>query len=365
MKSLIRYRDHRSKHNALIHWVLFVFDLVVLGIFIPTFYEAELLTTDPIMVVIVGGIIFSFCIMPHILLKVLQKPKWSDIDSNARTIRLVENNKTIKTIPFDRIQFLSFSEYSYTVKSKNGSRTVTVYTVLGQLEGESFPIAESTNYPEVRLFGESIAKQLKTSIKQESGELVPYTDLDLPIHKRKVPKEILESEIIFSPNSQLLIENTGGISLLKSNYSPKIYTIISIAVSLALTLIIHFVFGSLVDLSLDSWESIPPNTEQIVFFILSLMIGFSPLIYVSWNQRKRKEIQISKDTLFFNGKAYPFQDYEEILLKNNTLYLVNDQFAKTYSLHFFCELSDMGLVRNWILKEIAKQSGGNEDLGRF
>lgn len=154
----------------------------------------------------------------------------------------METNKQVKTIPWDSLQFLTYSEYTYTVKTKNGSKTITVYTVLGQWNGETIPLAESTIFPELRLIGERIAKFLKVSIKNESGVLIPYTELDLPIHKRKIPKEVWESEITFSPSSQISIEKIGQDNLLKSNYNPKLYTLVAASVSFAFTLMILFFY---------------------------------------------------------------------------------------------------------------------------
>ncbi|EOQ98080.1 hypothetical protein LEP1GSC195_1240 [Leptospira wolbachii serovar Codice str. CDC] len=340
-------------------------DIVVLGILIPTLYSSEIFNTDPLILVVVCGMGFFFFLMPHFLLKVLQKPKWTEIDSINRSIRLMETNKQVKTIPWDSLQFLTYSEYTYTVKTKNGSKTITVYTVLGQWNGETIPLAESTIFPELRLIGERIAKFLKVSIKNESGVLIPYTELDLPIHKRKIPKEVWESEITFSPSSQISIEKIGQDNLLKSNYNPKLYTLVAASVSFAFTLMIHFFIGSAFDLSVTSWETFPPNTYQVTFFILSFGFGFLPLAYVWWNKKRKKEIKISNDVMYWNGKLYPFANWEEILLKQNTLYLVNDHSTETYSLHFFCEPSDSIQVLNWIQKEIGKLSGGNEEFGRF
>ncbi|WP_232420762.1 hypothetical protein [Leptospira vanthielii] len=365
MESTLRFRDHRSKNNTTIHWILVAMDIVVLGILVPTFYGSGIFNEDPVTLVVVGGMVFSFFLMPHILLKLLQKPKWTEIDSITRSIRLIEANKQVRTISWDSLQFLTYSEYTYTVKTKNGSKTITVFTVLGAADGDTIALAESTNFPELRLIGEKIAKFLKFSIKDESGVLIPYTELDLPIHKRKIPKEVWDSEITFSPSSQLSIEKVGQDNLLKSNYNPKLYTVVAVSVSFAFTLMIHFSIGSAFDLSVTAWETFPPNTYQMTFFILSFGFGFLPLAYVWWNKTKKKEIQISEDVMYWNGKAYPFANWEEILLKQNTLYLVNDHSTETYPLHFFCETSDSIQVRNWIQKEIGKKSGTSEEFGRF
>lgn len=365
MESTLRFRDHRSKNNATIHWILIALDVVVLGILIPTFYSADLFDGDPVTVVVLAAMFLFFVPMPHIFLRMMQKPKWTELDLQTRSIRLVENNKTIKSVSWDSLQYLSYSEYRYTVKTKNGSKTITVFTVIGHFDGETISLAESTNFPELRLIGERIAKFVKVSIQNDSGVLTPYTELDLPIHKRKIPKEIWESEITFSPSSELSIEKIGQDILLKSNYNPKFYTFVAVSVSFAFTLMIHFFIGTAFDLSVISWETFPPNPYQLLFLAVSLGLGFSPLAYVLWNKNKKKEIQISQDAMYWNGSAYPFADWEEILLKQNTLYLVNDHSTKTYSLHFFCESSDSSQIRNWIQKEIGKQSGGSEDLGRF
>lgn len=340
-------------------------DLVVLGILVPTFYSSELFDEDPAIVSLVAGMAFFFILMPHILLRVLQKPTWTELDSISRSIRLLDANKTVRTISWESLQSLSYSEYSYTVKTKNGSRTITVFTVLGHLDGETIKLAESTNFSELRLIGETIAKFLKLAMRNESGELVPYHDLDLPLHKRMIPNGILESDVSFNPNSQLSIEKREKDSVLISNYKPKIYTIVAFSVSIALTLMIHFFFGSAFEISVTSWETFPPDIYQLVFLIISIVLGFLPLSYVWWNGKRKKEIRISKDAIYLNEKVYPFDDWEEILLKNNSLYIVNDHTSKTYPLHFFCETGDMNQVRIWVQKEIWKQSGGNEELGRF
>lgn len=365
MEPTLRFRDHRSKNNRTIHWFLLGIDLLVLSILLPTFYSSDIFDGDPVTLIVIAGMAFIFFLMPHIFLKVMQKPKWTEVDPITKSIRFMENSKLLQSIPWTSLQFLTYSEYSYTVKTKNGSKTITVFTVIAHQEKEKFSIAESTNYPELRLIGERIAKLIKLSIREESGILIPYTDLDLPIHKRKIPKEIWDSEITFSPSSQLSVEKIGKESLLKSNYKPKLYLLIAVSVSFAFTLMIHFFIGSAFELSIVFWETFPPATFQLIFLVISIGLGFIPLAYVWWNQIKKKEIRISNDTLNWNGKAYPFVEWEEILLKQNSLYLVNDHSTKTFPLHFFCETSDFVPVRNWIQKEIGIQTGGSDELGRF
>ncbi|MCW7471244.1 hypothetical protein [Leptospira kanakyensis] len=360
-----RYTDHKSKNSKLIHWILFAVNLVTLVVLIPTFFGTGVFEEDPFLVGFFLVIFIAFFISPHIFLYLFQKPKWTEFDPETRIIYLREKKVTLRTIPFDQVQFLSFSEYTYTVKTKNGSRTVTVFTVLGHLDEGTVPFAESTNFPEVRLFGESIAKILKTSLQNESKELIPYTELDLPIHKRKVPKEILDSEITFLSDSTLIEEKTNQESKLFSKYNPKIFVFVSFTVSITLTLIFHFVIGSAFEFSIETWESFPPTMIQMIFLILSFVIGFLPLTYVWWNYKKRKEIRITKDIFYWNQTEYRFQDWEEILLKEHTLYIINDTKTKSHSLFFFCLPSDYLKVRNWIIKEIFLLSGGNADLSRF
>ncbi|TGL19822.1 hypothetical protein EHQ47_15255 [Leptospira bourretii] len=345
--------------------MLFGFDLVALAILIPILYTSGLLEEDPLVLVFALGMIVVFFISPHLLLYIFQKQKWTEFDSDLRVVHLIENKRIIRTIPFDQIQYIYISEYTYTLKTKNGSRTITVFTVLGHLEGESVQLSESTNYPEIRQFSESIAKLLKTSIQTKTNELIPYTELDLPIHKRKRPKEILESEISFDPNSYISVQRTSTESLLKSNYRPKIFIFVGITVSFALILMIHFAIGSAFELSVEFWQTFPPNKIQIGFLIISLLLGFMPILSVWWNYKKRKEIRITKDTIFWNEIAYPFQNWEEILFKENTLYIVNDRETKTHSLFFFCQPSDCLSVYNWILKEIVFRSGESVDFSRF
>lgn len=360
-----RYLDHRSKNTKLAHRILLVFDLLAIAVLIPVLYGSGFLAEDPLVFVFAVGMMVIFFVSPHFLLFIFLKPKWSDFDTNLRVIQLGEKNKILRTIPFDSIKFISLSEYTYTVNTKNGSRTITVFTVLGHLDGESVHLAESTNYPEIRLMSESIAKILKTSIQNETNELIPYTELDLPIHKRKRPKEILEPEITFDTHSQVSIQRTNSESLLKSKYQPKIFVFVGTTLSFALTLIIHFVFGSVFELSVDSWQTFPPTIVQLGFLIVSLLLGFFPITYVWWNYKKRKEIRITKDTFFWNDKAYRFQDWEEILLKENILYIVNDSKTEKYSLFFFCQPGDYLAVHHWIIKEIVFWSGDSADFSRF
>lgn len=360
-----RYLDHRSKNTKLAHRILYCFDLLALAVLIPVLYVSGLLEEDPLVLVFALGMMVIFFVSPHLLLYIFLKPKWSDFDTNKCLVQLGENKQILRTIPFDSIKFISLSEYTYTVNTKNGSRTITVFTVLGHLDGESLPLAESTNYPEIRIISETIAKLLQTSIQNESKEMISYTDLDLPIHKRKRPKEILESEFTFDPYSKISAQKTNSESLLKSKYQPKIFVFVGISVSFALTLIIHFVLGSALELSIDSWQTFPPNNIQLGLLIVSLFFGFFPITYVWWNYKKRKEIRITKDTIFWNDKTYRFQEWEEILLKENVLYIVNDSETKKHSLFFFCTPGDYSTVYHWILKEIVFWSGESADFSRF
>lgn len=360
-----RYLDHRSKNTRLAHLILLGFDVLAITVLIPVLYFSGLIAEDPLVLVFARGMMVIFFVSPHFLLYIFLKPKWSDFDTNSCVVHLGEKKQILRTIPFDSIKFISLSEYTYTVNTKNGSRTITVFTVLGHLDTESVPLAESTNYPEIRLMSETIAKLIKTSIENESKEMIPYTDLDLPIHKRKRPKEILESEITFDPYSHISVQRTNSESLLKSKYQPKIFVFVGIAVSFALTLIIHFVLGSAFELSVDAWQTFPPTIVQLSFLIVSLLLGFFPITYIWWNYKKRKEIRITKDKFYWNDKEYRFQDWEEILLKENILYIVNDSETKKHSLFFFCRPGDYSAVHHWMLKEIVFWSGDSEDFSRF
>ncbi|MBL0955217.1 MAG: hypothetical protein IBJ01_10665 [Leptospira sp.] len=365
MEKELRWYDHKSTNLKLVRVILVVselFTFIVIGV---VFSMTEFEETDFLSFGIVGIFMILFFALPHFLLAITTKPKETVFDLTTKTIHWFERKKEVKTLPFQSINSISYSEYSYTVKTKNGSRTVTVYTVLGNVGLEKIQLIEGTNYSKLRFDGEKICKHLHIPILTSDGLTIQPSEFDLPIHKRKIPQTILDQEIQFSKDSMLSVVKQNQKVTLKSNYKQGILVFVALCVSIALTLIIQFAIGDLFSLSVSHWEMFPPSIGQLVFLFLNLVLGFFPYLYVFYQQKRAKEISITKTSIEWYGKEYPFSNWEDLIQIDSKLCLVNDTKLVSFSLFYFCETGDITNVRHWILKQIFEISGNDPDLVRF
>ncbi|TGL13749.1 hypothetical protein EHQ42_14640 [Leptospira levettii] len=365
MEKELRWSDHKSTNLHLVRMILVGCELVTIIILGIVFSMTEFKETDFLSFGIVGIFMLLFFSLPHFLLSFTTKPKETVFDLETKTIHWYERKKEIKSLPFQSINSISYSEYTYTVKTKNGTRTVTVYTVLGNVGLEKIQLIEGTNYSKLRFDGEKICKHLKVPILTSDGLTIQPSELDLPIHKRKIPQSILDQEIQFSKDSELSVIKQHQKVTLKSNYKQRILVFVAFSVSVALTLIIQFVIGDLFSLSMTEWETFPPSPGQMVFLFLNLVFGFFPFLYVLYQQKRVKEISITKTSIEWYGKEYQFQTWEDLIQMDSKLCLVNDTDLVSFSLFYFCETSDITNVRHWILKQIFEFSGNDPDLLRF
>lgn len=365
MEKQLRWNDHKSKNIKFVRIILIAAELITLSVLAIVFSMTEFQEEDFVTFGIVGIFMLIFFALPHVILYFTVRPKETVFDLETKTIHWFDQKKEIRTLPFGNIEYVSYSEYSYTVKTKNGTRTVTVYTLLGHVGGESIPFIEDTNFSKLRFDGEIICKKLLIPLKTNDGTILQPGDLDLPIHKRKIPNHILETEIHFSKDSQLTIQKTNEWITLKSDYNLRIIHLVLFFVSVALSLIIHFAFGDLFGFSIAHWESIPPSLSQTIFFVVSFAVGFFPYLYGLYLQNRSREISISKTYLRFFGIQYKFSDWEDLLQIGNHLCLVNDEHLKRISLFYFCTNEDVANVRSWILKTIFENTGGDVSLSRF
>ncbi|TGL54914.1 hypothetical protein EHQ59_04715 [Leptospira kemamanensis] len=365
MEKKLQWSDHKSVNLKTVRWFLIIFEILSLAIVAFSFSFMEFTEENMMSFVIIASFLVAFFALPYVLLAITSKPEETVFDLETKTIHWFSKKKEVRTLPFQNLKRISYSDYSYTVKTKNGTRTVTVYTVMGHTDAENIQLIESTNFSKLRFDGELICKQLEIPLQTTDGLLIQPKELDLPIHKRKLPTNILEANIQFSPNSDVSILKTNdGISLV-SKYKSKVILFVSIFLGLAFTLLIHFAFGDIFEISVAYWETLPPTIGQLSFFLLSLFLGLIPVFHVFYQQNKRREITITKTSLLWNGKEYPFANWEDLIQIGNQLCLVNDEKMESFSLFFFCDLSDVTNVKHWILKTIFEESGGDLDFARF
>ncbi|XDD44933.1 hypothetical protein AB3N60_09345 [Leptospira sp. WS39.C2] len=367
MEKKLHWNDHKSTNISLVRTILIGSEILTIGVLAFIYYMSgsEFQEEDYGSFFIVGVFMLIFFGLPHLIMALTNKPKETIFDLETKTIHWYDRKKEIKSLPFQSINSISYSEYSYTVNTKNGTRTVRVYTVVGHTSGETIQLIEGTNFSKTRFDGEVICKHLQVPLQTVDGTTLSPAELDLPIHKRNLPKQILDSEINFSPNSKLTIKKSNQEITLKSEYNPRIILFVVLCVSFALSLILHFVFGDVFELSLSYWQEFPPSIYQILFLVFSFGLGFFPYLYVIYQQKRLKEITISKTMIKWYGKEYLYGNWEDILQMENRLCLVNDKKMETFSLFYFCENSDITNVRYWILKNIFEVSGGDLNLARF
>ncbi|TGL18639.1 hypothetical protein EHQ46_12415 [Leptospira yanagawae] len=365
MEKEIRWSDHKSTNFKSVRWFLIAFEVLTFGVLAFSFSFTEFNEDDMITLAIISCFMVVFFALPHIILAVTSNPKETVFNFETKSILWLQKNKEVKRLPFHSLKRITYSDYSYTVKTKNGSRTVTVYTVMGHTDTENFQLIESTNFSKLRFDGELICKHLAIPLQTANGILVQPKDLDLPIHKRKLPTNVLETNISFSPNSGLSVEKSSEGTTLKSQYKSKVILFVSVFLSIAFSLFLHFAFGDIFGVSVAYWDTFPPSLTQIIFLFGSLSLGLIPFLYSFYQQKRKKEIKLTKTSMIWNGKTYPYDNWEDLIQMDHKLCLVNDSKMESFSLYFFCELSDVTNIKHWILKTIFEQAGGDLDLARF
>ncbi len=145
---------------------------------------------------IVGAFIFfGMGVLPTLLILVFQNKLEFVFDLSASKLEIWNNSKLTRSIPFGQISNIRYSEYKYTVNSKNGTRTVHVFTIVTEIDGSDQIVCESLNFIKLRRMAEEIAKALdKTTILPDGMELKPE-ELDLSIlEKTSIPWESMKNQ---------------------------------------------------------------------------------------------------------------------------------------------------------------------------
>ncbi|MDF3818751.1 hypothetical protein P3G55_02505 [Leptospira sp. 96542] len=354
MKTDLKFFDHKSKHYGKIQWITLSMNILVLFIIVPILWDVFMEMGSE------GYLLFGFFIIsflsPFFVLKFLLKTKQFVFEGNSKKFYILENKKIISELLFHEIKSISYSEYNYIIKSKNGHRTITVYTVVTNGTPSPIILAESTKIFEVRQFGEKIAKFLQIPMKINDSITLEHTELDLPIHKRRFSEDQINTQPEFPKHSNIHFGIQNGEYIIESLFFPKIYLFVSIILGFAFCIFFHFFIGEILLLSIVNWENFPPTLGEIIFLILSLFVGFSPSFYVFWKLKQKRIIRIGSNFVQIFSKKISFEDLEEILITNHKILFINDKTCHTLSLYFFCDSNEYEELKNSIYFAIAKQA---------
>ncbi|WP_411822507.1 hypothetical protein [Leptospira sp. 'Mane'] len=359
MKEKLIFPDHRSASNRFPKSAL----IIIVSVTIISFFgfafvgigESEL---DPIVLFIIIPVFIAFSIIPFILFfQFTSRSKKTILDPDTQSIELWEGKKQIKSFRFTEISSFLQSRYTYTVRSKNNTRTVIVYTVISP-EAPDIVFAESTNPVIARNFAETFAKTLKTSLTSEKGETRDPHELDLPFYKRPGLEFDAFSVPEFKKESALSWEEKEEAYLVSSKYNPSFYKWIGSVISIVSFLVLNLVFGSALELNVFYWESFPPDVWQLVFLGGTILVALVPVSFVYFQGLRTKEIVLSKDKITSPSGSMNYDQMEEIYLDNGDIVCIGDEFHLRVSLFFFCDNEYYEAVKNAVFYGIMTQARG-------
>lgn len=368
MNEKLEFQDHKQKSSQVARFILVFFSLVSIAIFIPVLYS--LFTEEngePIVAFILIPVFLSFALFPLLILKLtLGKSKQTVFLPKEKKVHFFEGKKLVAEYDLGGITSLNQSRYTYTVKTKNGSRTVVVFTILSPQLPDHI-LAESTDFYLSRLQGESIAKLLQIPILNEQGEKREFHELDLPFHKRSHPEYDQFAQPNFSAESDLVWKDNGTAYEIISSYNPLLFRIVGICISGALFLFLHLAIGEATNLGVFSWESFPPTIAEIVFFCFVTLLSLLPFGFVYYHGHRHKSIQMTNEGIFERKDFISYSDLEEIILNDYELLLIGDQKQLKISLYLFCKNEDYHAVKQAVIYGVlAKTNGGaNSSFAKF
>lgn len=334
------YKDHKSTQNTLSIKILWI----VLSVVLIFLFSINWLFNDnnetEIILIVGAFIFFGMGVLPTLLILVFQNKLEFVFDLSASKLEIWNNSKLTRSIPFGQINNIRYSEYKYTVNSKNGTRTVHVFTIVTEIDGSDQIVCESLNFIKLRRMAEEIAKALdKTTILPDGMELKPE-ELDLSIlEKTSIPWEKYEKPT-FPENSHVHIQTVPGQIQIQFKYVSKIYLYISFFISFAVTLLFHLMFGDLFELSIFDWEGTEPNLSFVSFLVINLVVGLSPTIYVLYKMFSKKIWIINQSEIQIQNNRFRIEDIEEIQYKSPNILFLNDRKMKKLSLVFYGPLGE-------------------------
>ncbi len=288
------------------------------------------------IILIVGVFIFfGMGVLPTLLILAFQKKSKFIFNETTSKIEIWTNSKLQKSIPFGQVRNIRYSEYKYTVSSKNGTRNVHVFTIVTDTDGSEQILCESLNFIKLRKMAEEIAKTLnKPTILPDGIELKPE-ELDLSILKKSsIPWEKYEKPS-FPENSHVVFQTPPGQILIQFHFFSKLYLYISYFISFAFTLLAHLVFGDFLSVSVFDWEGVNPTLQQLIFLLVSLCVGLSPTIYVLYNMLRKKNWDFSVSEMKIQNIRFQINEVEEIIFKYPNILFLNDKKMKKISLTFY------------------------------
>jgi hypothetical protein len=350
MTEPMEFFDHRHRSGKLTTIILILFSTISSFIFIPiliSFMNEE--DFDPIFLFVFITMFLSFSLLPFLIVYLTKrKSKRTVIIPQLKNIQFFEGKTLSSQLNFDQIDQLKLSRYTYTVKTKNGSNTITVFTTIAP-NHEKLILSESTNFQKNRMFAESIAKTLRLPLINEEGEKREASELDIPFHKRPHPDFDGFSIPNFPTESTLQWIENGKEFVIHSDYSPIWIRFVASILTFVLFLLINLAIGDVFELSIFYWESLSPNIDKLIFLMLSLALASIPLALALYQKWKRKEIRITSEAVIRDSKSINFDHLEEVILAENRLSLIGDKEVLNISLLFFCDHSNVMAVKNAVI----------------
>lgn len=360
-QQIIEFKDHRAQKATFVRVFLIFFGLLPLVIFAPTFwfiYESGEL--EPIFLLVFGPMAFAFAIVPFILMKVtMGKHKKTRVLTNEKKVQFYVGKDFVSEIHFSEIEEIKQSRYTYTVKTKNGSSTVTVFTTILPKKDDQI-ISENTNFHRARLDAELIAKTVRIPLINEEGKKRDLDELDIPFHRRPHPDYEELNPPNFEKASQLTWADTGTEFVLTSRYSPFVFKFVAIVLSFIIFLILQTAIGDLLGVSIFDWQTFPPTISESIFSLIVLALALFPISFVFYYTIFPRTFKINKEEVAYGSKKIKLDSLEEVILDAAKLRLIGDQITLDVGLTFFCANDQYSLVRDAVVFGILSKSSRGE-----
>ncbi|MFA6956986.1 MAG: hypothetical protein WC538_14050 [Thermoanaerobaculia bacterium] len=298
--------DARSRRGC--GWLILICGGLVAGGMIFAMVIQRLVTAPGIviLVLLLGGIALGvrFALKPG---------DYLEVDLDARTYVHVRDHERRPSRPLNALGTLVVSERMRTVRTKNGTKTVTEYAV--HPEGKidlDFRVVKSAG--EARLILETLARRWRLPSAAWGGDVRQPDQLDMPLHERLRGSEKHRSEAPMEPTWNLRVEPLSpGYAIVSSHrdWSAVLASsILGIPLSIAIVL---FARGEL-------WSSIFRQGERDpLALVIGAIMAVLSLGFVGWELKLLRDtlapgtIRITPDGVSYRGRTMRFEEIEEVI----------------------------------------------------
>ncbi len=306
----------------------------------------------------IGSIVFLLVLLGVVALgvRLAFKPSdYIDVDLDARTFVHVREHERRGERPLDSIGTLVVSQRTRTVRTKNGTRTVTEYAV--HPEGRTdldFRVVSKPGAARVSL--ESLARRWQLPSVAWGGDVRQPDQLDIPLHERLRSSEEHRRPMELRPEWNLRVETLSpGYAIVSSHRAWNSLTGAAIGlvvlVIAGVTMARNGIFTSI----LEAAEASLPDMVFGSLFVIAM------LAFAVWSLLQLRDvflpgtIRITPEGVSYRGRRMRFAEIEEVISELSIAF-VGDRRLLTVP-PTFCPLEALPTLRHELERMIVELGG--------